>query len=125
MAEERPYTLSAFRKESLATGESPGTNDHDTHNGLSAWHSECVSLITRKDAVLSRQKIKEASQTYWICDVSATKDDLGFRTLIPLPEGLASDLAMVSEERLAAETFNHSTSYTEDRIVHFEQMPRS
>ena len=48
-----------------------------------------MSLITRKDAVLSRQKIKEASQTYWICDVSATKDDLGFRIRIPLPEGLA------------------------------------
>ncbi len=49
---------------------------------------ETVSLIAKKPAIMSRQKVREAAQRYWLCDVSKTEKDLRFRAEYPLEKGL-------------------------------------
>ena len=50
--------------------------------------SEAVSLFTARPALTNRQKMREASQTFWICDLVKTEKALGFKAAYPLPQGL-------------------------------------
>jgi nucleoside-diphosphate-sugar epimerase len=91
VAEERTYTLSAFREELLSSG---GVHARTITVPFSLAYviglaSEVISLFSTKTAVLSRQKIKEAAQKYWLCDHRAIRDDLGFQPQFPLARGLA------------------------------------
>lgn len=51
--------------------------------------SEAASLFTGRPALTNRQKVREAVQTYWTCDLENIERDLGFRAAWPLDRGLA------------------------------------
>ena len=50
--------------------------------------SEIGSLYTKRPALTSRQKLREATQRYWLCDVGKIEHDLRFRAEYPLQKGL-------------------------------------
>ena len=37
---------------------------------------------------MNRQKVREAAQKYWICDINKTENELGFKHAYPLQRGL-------------------------------------
>lgn len=91
VAEERTYTLSAFQQELLSSG---GVRARTITVPISLAYviglvSELIGLFSAKAAVLSREKINEAAQKYWLCDQRAIRDDLGFQPRFPLARGLA------------------------------------
>jgi nucleoside-diphosphate-sugar epimerase len=53
--------------------------------GLAA---EFGSLFSKKPALANRQKVLEAAQRYWLCDVGKIEHDLRFRAEYPLQKGL-------------------------------------
>ena len=91
VAEERTYSLSAFRQELLSSG---GVHARTITVPLSLAYviglaSELMGLFSTEASVLSREKINEAAQKYWLCDQRAIRDDLGFQPQFPLARGLA------------------------------------
>jgi nucleoside-diphosphate-sugar epimerase len=50
--------------------------------------SEVGSLFTSRPALTNRQKVREASQTYWTCDLAKSEKELGFKAAYPLQQGL-------------------------------------
>ena len=50
--------------------------------------SEIGSLFTKRPALANRQKVREAAQRYWLCDVGKIENDLRFRAEYPLQKGL-------------------------------------
>ncbi len=50
--------------------------------------SEIGSLFTKRPALANRQKVREAVQRYWLCDVGKIENDLCFRAEYPLQKGL-------------------------------------
>jgi nucleoside-diphosphate-sugar epimerase len=90
VAEDRTYSLSAFRKELVSSG---GIHARTITVPFSLAYliglaSELLSLFSTKTAVLSRQKVTEAAQRYWLCDPKAIREDLGFQPQFPLARGL-------------------------------------
>ncbi|HEY3346285.1 MAG TPA: NAD-dependent epimerase/dehydratase family protein [Nitrospirota bacterium] len=49
--------------------------------------SEAVSLITRRPALLNRQKVQEVRQRYWVADTARAKEQLGFSASINFADG--------------------------------------
>jgi dihydroflavonol-4-reductase len=90
VAERRSYSWSEFGALLLSTGGVPGRTVKMPF--AVAWllglASEIGSLFTRKAALTSRQKVREAAQRYWLCDVSKIEHDLRFRAEYPLQKGL-------------------------------------
>jgi len=89
-AEEQPYSWSEFRQALLSTG---GVKARTVKVPYSvAWliglSSEAGSLFASRPAITNRQKVLEASQAYWLCDVNKTETELGFKATYPLPRGL-------------------------------------
>jgi nucleoside-diphosphate-sugar epimerase len=90
VAEKRAYSWSEFRALLLSTG---GVNARTIKLPyvaayLIALVSEVASLFTQKPALANRQKVREAAQRYWLCDVGKTENDLRFRAEYPLQKGL-------------------------------------
>ena len=54
----------------------------------SAFLAELTSGITRKPALIDRQKAKEILHNGWFCDISKARERLGFRPRFSLEEGL-------------------------------------
>jgi nucleoside-diphosphate-sugar epimerase len=52
--------------------------------------SEAAGLIRGKPTIMNRQKVREAAQRSWTCDLGKTEADLGFRARVPLEQGLAA-----------------------------------
>lgn len=50
--------------------------------------SEAAGFLRGKATIMSRQKIREAVQRSWTCDLGASRSDLGFTARIPLEQGL-------------------------------------
>jgi nucleoside-diphosphate-sugar epimerase len=50
--------------------------------------SEAAGAVRGKATIMSRQKVREAIQQYWTCDLGRTRDDLGFSAGVPLEQGL-------------------------------------
>jgi len=91
VAENRAYSWSTFRQALLATG---GVNAFNVKIPYALAYmiglvSEIGGLITARPALTNRQKIREAAQKYWTCDLSKTENELGFQALFPLQRGLA------------------------------------
>ena len=89
VAESRSYSWAEFRELLLSTG---GVKAHTIK--LPYWAaylfgvvSEIGSLFTRRPALANRQKVREAAQRYWLCDVSKIENDLCFRRSIPSKKG--------------------------------------
>ncbi len=50
--------------------------------------SESVAGFIRKTSIFNRQKARELIQSYWICDVSKAKRELGFNPGVGIEEGI-------------------------------------
>ena len=89
-AEERPYSWSEFRQALLSTGGVKTRTVKVPY--FVAWLiglvSEAGSLFAGRPALTNRQKVREASQAYWLCDVNKARAELGFEAAFPLPRGL-------------------------------------
>ncbi len=90
VAENSSYSWSEFRDLLLSTG---GVKARTVK--LPYWAaylfglaSEISSLFTRRPALANRQKVREAAQRYWLCDVGKIENDLRFRAEYPLRKGL-------------------------------------
>lgn len=91
VAENSLYSWSAFRQALLSTG---GVNARTIKIPYALAYligvvSELGGLITSRPALTNRQKVREAAQKYWSCDLGKTEDELGFKALFPLERGLA------------------------------------
>jgi nucleoside-diphosphate-sugar epimerase len=58
---------------------------------------EAWSLLTRKPAMLSREKVREALCPSWLCDARRAREEFGFEARTSLEDGLAETLAWYKE----------------------------
>ncbi|MCB0281434.1 MAG: NAD-dependent epimerase/dehydratase family protein [Calditrichae bacterium] len=61
-------------------------------NGF-ATVTEMYSKLTQKPNIISRQKLLEMKQDFWICSSQKAKKDFGFESKIDLEEGIKDTLA--------------------------------
>jgi len=54
--------------------------------GLAA---EAAGLLNGRATIMNRQKVREAAQQYWTCDLDTIRAELGFHAGTPLEQGLA------------------------------------
>jgi nucleoside-diphosphate-sugar epimerase len=90
VAEDRAYSWSDFRRALLSSGSVKARIIKIPYWAayLIGLASEVGSLFTSRPAVTNRQKVHEASQTYWTCDLAKTEKELGFKAAYPLQQGL-------------------------------------
>jgi nucleoside-diphosphate-sugar epimerase len=90
VAEDRAYSLSAFMDLLLASGEVRARRIRVPYGiaYLVGLASEAAGFFQGKAALTNRQKIREAAQKYWLCDVSKIRRDFGFTAHYPLKQGL-------------------------------------
>jgi nucleoside-diphosphate-sugar epimerase len=90
VAEDRVYSTTEFHQALLRTG---GVKAKVVK--VPVWMgyaigalSEAAGALRGKATIMSRQKVREAVQHYWTCDLGRTRDDLGFSAGVPLEQGL-------------------------------------
>ena len=90
VAENRFYSWSEFRALLLSSGGVKARKIKIPYGAayLIGLASEIGSLFTKKPALANRQKVREAAQRYWLCDVGKIENDLCFRAEYPLQKGL-------------------------------------
>jgi dihydroflavonol-4-reductase len=90
VAEKRGYSWTEFGALLLLTGGVPGRTVKIPYAAayLLGLASEIASLFTKKPALTGRQKVREAAQRYWLCDVGNIENDLRFTAEYPLQKGL-------------------------------------
>ena len=59
---------------------------------LAGCLADLLSRLTGRPGILSRDKILDARQRYWVCDSTRAATDLGFHTQTSLREGIAATL---------------------------------
>ena len=64
---------------------------------LAGSFAELLSRLTGRPGILSRDKILDARQRYWICDPARAAAELGFHTQTSLREGVAATLEWYRE----------------------------
>jgi nucleoside-diphosphate-sugar epimerase len=91
VAEDRAYSWSEFKDVLVSTGGVKARTISLPYWAayLVALASEAGGLLSSKPALTNRQKIHEAVQKYWLCDLSNIRKDLGFVAEYPLTRGLA------------------------------------
>jgi nucleoside-diphosphate-sugar epimerase len=90
VAENRSYSWSEFRQALLSAGAVKAINIKVPYTAayLIGLASELGSLFTSRPALTNRQKVREASQRYWTCDLSTIEHELGFKAAYSLQQGL-------------------------------------
>jgi nucleoside-diphosphate-sugar epimerase len=90
VAENRSYSWSDFRALLLSTGGVKACTIKLPYGAacLIGLAAEIGSLFSNKPALANRQKVREAAQRYWLCDVGKIEKDLRFRAEYPLQKGL-------------------------------------
>jgi nucleoside-diphosphate-sugar epimerase len=90
VAENRAYSWSEFRAALLFSGGVKARTLKLPYEAayLVGLASEIGSLFTKKPALMNRQKVLEAAQHYWLCDVEKIENELCFRAEYPLQKGL-------------------------------------
>lgn len=90
VAENRAYSWSEFRALLLSTGGVKARAIKLPYGAacLIGLAAEIGSLFSKKPALANRQKVREAAQRYWLCDVGKIEKDLRFRAEYPLQKGL-------------------------------------
>lgn len=90
VAEDRAYAWSEIKALLLSTGGVKARTLKLPYGAvyLVGLVSEIGSLFTRKPALANRQKVREAAQRYWLCDLGKSEQELGFRADYPLQKGL-------------------------------------
>lgn len=90
VAENRAYSWAEFRALLLSTGGVTARTIRFPYGVayLLGLISEIGSICTARPALANRQKMREAAQRYWLCDVGKIENDLCFRVEYPLQKGL-------------------------------------
>jgi nucleoside-diphosphate-sugar epimerase len=90
VAEDRPYSWSEFREALLSSGGVKARTIKIPYWAayLMGRASEFGSVFTSRPALTNRQKVREAVQRYWTCDLTKIESELGFRAAFPLEKGL-------------------------------------
>ncbi len=90
VAEGRAYTWSEFRQILLAAGGITARTIKVPYPAayLIGVFSEIFALFSAKPALTNRDKIREAVQRYWTCDLKKIESELDFRPRYPLNKGL-------------------------------------
>jgi len=90
VAENRTYSWAQFRALLLSTGGVTARTIKLPYGAayLLGLVSEFGSMFTGRPALANRQKVREAAQRYWLCDVGKIENDLCFRAEYPLLKGL-------------------------------------
>lgn len=91
VAEDRVHSMTGFQR---ALQESGGVTARIIKVPVWAGYliglaSEAAGLLTGRATIINRQKVREAAQHYWTCDLDTIRTDLGFRAVTPLEQGLA------------------------------------
>jgi len=89
VAEKRSYSWSEVRTILLTTGGVHARNIKIPRAAayLIGLASELGGMATGRPALTNRQKVREASQHYWTCDLTGTERELGFTAAYPLQQG--------------------------------------
>jgi len=66
---------------------------------LAGSSADLLSRVTGRPGILSRDKILDARQRYWICDPARAAAELGFQTQTSLREGVAATLEWYRHEQ--------------------------
>ena len=66
---------------------------------LAGSFADLLSGITGRPGILSRNKIVDARQLYWICDPTRAACELGFHAQTSLREGVAATLEWYRHEQ--------------------------
>ncbi len=92
VAENRPYSWSEFRDILLTTGNVRAMTIKIPKMAayMIGLLSEFGSLLTSRPSLTNRQKVREAVQQYWTCDLGPIEKELGFKSVFPLQQGLSS-----------------------------------
>jgi nucleoside-diphosphate-sugar epimerase len=61
--------------------------------------AEIGSRVSKKPGILSREKVTEARQRYWVCDTSRAQADLGFSATTTLRDGMAATIQWYREAK--------------------------
>ncbi len=90
VAEKRAYSWSEFKTLLFSTGSVQARTIKLPYVAayLFGLVAEIGSRFTKRPALANRQKVREAVQRYWLCDVAKIENDLGFRAGYPLQKGL-------------------------------------
>lgn len=90
VAEEQPCSWAEFSGALLRTGGVKARNITipPTVAYLIAALSEAGAFIAGRAALTNRQKVREARQRSWVCDLGKIKRELGFQPAYPLARGL-------------------------------------
>jgi nucleoside-diphosphate-sugar epimerase len=99
VAEDRVYSTAEFHQALLRTG---GVEARIVR--VPVWMgyavgavSEMAGLLRGRASIMSRQKVREAVQRYWTCDLGRSRSELGFSARVPLEQGLAATWAWYRE----------------------------
>lgn len=89
-AEEKAYSWAEFSHALLGAGNLKARTIRIPYGVayMIGILSEIRAWVTGKAALTNRQKVREAAQRYWLCDVSTAERELGFRVEYPLRRGL-------------------------------------
>lgn len=92
VAEDLIHTMAGFQK---ALQESGGVTAKVIKVPVWAGYliglaAEAAGILSGKATIINRQKVREAAQQYWTCDLDTIRTDLGFRAAVPLKQGLAA-----------------------------------
>ena len=100
VAEDKAYPWSEFRRLLLSTGGVKAKNLTIPYwlAYLIGAASELGGIITGRAALTNRQKVREAAQRYWVCDLGNIRNELGFTARHPLEEGLKRTWAWYREK---------------------------
>ena len=90
VAEDRIHSMTGFQR---ALQESGGVTAKiikvPVWTGyLIGLAAEAAGLLTGRPTIINRQKVREAAQQYWTCDLNTIRADLGFRAAMSLEQGL-------------------------------------
>jgi nucleoside-diphosphate-sugar epimerase len=90
VAENMAYSWTEIRALLLSTGSVKARTIRIPYAAayLIGLATEIGSLLANKPAIASRQKMREAAQRYWLCDIGKIEKDLRFRAEYPLKKGL-------------------------------------
>jgi nucleoside-diphosphate-sugar epimerase len=92
VAEDRVYSSSEFRRALMTTG---GVRARQI--SVPAWAgyligtlSEMAGRVRGRVTIMNRQKVREAVERYWTCDLEKAHAELGFHARVTLEQGLAA-----------------------------------
>jgi len=90
IAEDRIYSLTEFHTALQRTGGVTARIIRVPHwiGSVIGAASEAAGRLRGRATIMNRQKVREAAQEYWTCDLGKAHAELGFTARVALEEGL-------------------------------------